>query len=201
MTKFPVLFAFVLSLGLAGAAPVSSADLGTVPPIPMPRPVEAADPADFAKREAVLLLIRETFTLLDETDVMQQLASGAERRKAAGPSEADQVALDRALLAEGSYYLVSLRYLILAGGAAWPADRPVRAYEDDAIVKLDALQEQLFEAVARREDPLPVFLEAQKIWALTEGNNEVPEQMDLFGHRDQMIDILLGDPEVEQSST
>ena len=132
-----------------------------------------------------------SFTLIDGEQLKGQLASSIRRLATSGPIESDLIALDRALLAEGSYYIVSLRYLIQAGGAAWPTDRPARFYENDALVKLDALQERLFEAVETRADPLPIFLEAQEIWALTEGYNEVPEQLDVFGHRDALVEAAM----------
>lgn len=200
MHKFRALVAFFMLCGLA-QGPAQAADMTTVPPIPMNRPVDTADAlTDYARREAVLLLIRQTFSLLDAEGMLNELAVAAERADRNGPTEAMRIALDRALLAEGSYYLVSLRYLVLAGGAAWPADRPARFYEDDAIVRLDALQEQLFEAVATRADPLPVFLEAQRIWALTEGYTSLPEHLDVFGHREDIVESVLTE-EVERART
>ena len=190
MTKTRVMAAG-LFLVAAFAGTGLAADMGVTPPVPMARPAEAGDTAGFARRKAVLLLIRQNFSLLDAADVLQELALDVTRVGSAGPSEDERAALDDALLAEGSYYLVSLRYLVLAGGAAWPSDRASSAYENDALVQLDALQEQLFEAVATRADPLPVFIEAQQIWAQTEGLAEIPEDLDLFGQRDALVEDVL----------
>lgn len=187
--------ALVILLAGTSSGPAVPADFGASLPANLVRPADEAATIDFARREAVLLLVRQTFTLLDTAGVVRELAASNVRRRIGqrAPAEAEHLALDRGLLAEGSYYLVSLRYLILAGGAAWPADRPARSYDNDAIVKLDALQKRLFEAVATRADPLPIFLEAQEIWALTEGYKEVPEQLDVFGHRDELVEMATED--------
>ena len=159
----------VLVLGEA-AVPTRAADMRATNPADHgapadPEAAEAHDGTaaleDHLASNAVLLLIRMTFNLLDADDVHRQLTSNIHRLATSGPIESDLIALDRALLAEGSYYLVSMRYLIQAGGAAWPTDRPARFYENDALVKLAALQERLFEAVETRADPLPIFLAAQ----------------------------------------
>jgi hypothetical protein len=184
------LFIAIVLPAVASAGAIPAADLAVMPPAPVVRPSVIAI-SDFQRREAVALLIRETFNLINTDEVLRQLTSATRRLGTSGPTEADHVALDRALLAEGSYYLVSLRYLIQAGGAAWPADRPARFYENDALVRLDALQERLFEAVETRADPLPIFLEGQAIWALTDGYEQVPEQLDVFGHRDALVEAAM----------
>src|SRR5690606_2420898 len=109
----------------------------------------------------------------------------------AGPSESQLARLDRDLLAEGSYYLVSLRYLTEAGGAAWPGGRPESSYVFDALVTLDALLDRLIEAVNERADPLAIFVEGQRVLALTEGFLRVPPQLDRFGDRDAMVTRVL----------
>jgi hypothetical protein len=143
------------------------------------------------KRQAVLLMIRASFDVVQYDTVPDILAAEARRLGAGGPSEHDLARLDRDLLAEGSYYLVSLRYLAATGGAIWPADRPERFYVNDALVRLEALQEQLIEAVEARADPLPILKEAQAIHGLTEGLAEVPEALDYFGRRDVIVEEAL----------
>lgn len=199
MKRLAPAIGFALVLGIS--VPAASADLTATSPVPMARPSEVTPTDDYLRREALLLQIREHFSLLDADGVRSELAQSLDRHEFVGPSENDQIALDRALLAEGSYYLVSLRYLILAGGAAWPTDRPARSYENDAIVTLEALQERLFESVATRSDPLPIFLEAQRIWALTEGYVDVPEHLDVFGHRDELVEEALASQAPASAST
>lgn len=145
----------------------------------------------YLKRHAALLMIRASFDVVPHDQVTAELAAEVRRLGANGPAEHDLARLDRDLLAEGSYYLVSLRYLATLGGAIWPADRPERFYVNDALIRLEALQERLIETVEMRADPLPVLKEAQAIHALTEGLAEVPEELDYFDQRDAIVEEVL----------
>lgn len=142
---------------------------------------------DYLKRRAVLLLIRSQFDVVPRGQIEDVLAADAQRLGGAPPSPGDADALDRDLLAEGSYYLVSLRYLIQSGGAAWPHDRAGAAYDEAALIRLDFLLERLFVAVQARTDPLPVFLEAQDIQALAEGFKTPPDSWGRFSDRDRLV--------------
>ena len=194
--KLLLALAISLPLLLAARGPLA-ADMA-VPPAPAAAAAEAAEPADavaaldaYLKRQAVLLMIRASFDVVPHNEVPDELAAEARRLGANGPSDHDLERLDRDLLAEGSYYLVSLRYLAALGGAIWPADRPERFYVNDALVRLEALQQRLIEAVAVRTDPLPILTEAQAIHAWTEGLAEVPEDLDYFARRDAIVEQVL----------
>jgi len=174
------------------ALPIRAADLRAGPPAFLAEDAgEAAE--DYLRRRAVLLMIRATFDLLLDEDVPRELAADITRIGAAGPSEGQSALLDRDLLAEGSYYLVSLRYLAETGGAVWPGDRPESSYTNDALVMLDGLQDRLIDAINERTDPLPIFEEAQTILALTEGFSRVPASLDHFGGRDSIVEEVLAD--------
>lgn len=174
------------------ALPIRAADLRMGPPAVVAGDAgEAAD--DYLRRRAVLLMIRATFDLLLDEDVPRVLAGDIVRIGTAGPSEGQSAQLDRDLLAEGSYYLVSLRYLAETGGAVWPNDRPESSYANDALVTLDGLQNQLIDAINERTDPLPIFEEAQRILALSEGFSEVPASLDHFDGRDVIVEEVLAD--------
>ena len=160
-----------------------------------PRPETAAEntesAVDYLRRLAVLGMIRATFNVIATEDIEAVLERAANAFGAGGPSEFDVARLDRDLLAEGSYYLVSLRYLAESGGAAWPSDRPEIAYTNDALVTLDSLQDRLIDAVNEEADPLPIFKEAQRILALSEGFLAIPVEMDRFKDRDAMVEQVL----------
>jgi hypothetical protein len=160
-----------------------------LPPSPPDQPIEALEETTtgYLEGRAVLLSIRATFTVLDREDIEPTLVAELERMTSTGPSQAQLDELDLNLLTEGSYYLVSLEYLVRAGGAAWPADRPGAHYDNDALVLLDGLKRRLFDAVDARADTLPIFIEAQRIMALTNGEKDVPPGDDLFGRRDAMV--------------
>lgn len=177
--------AIQLAPGLARAADL---DVG---PAPLPAAERAEAPADYLRRLAVLQMIRATFNVIATDEVEPELERVARTLSPAGPSESQLARLDRDLLAEGSYYLVSLRYLTESGGAAWPGDRPESSYAYDALVTLDALLDRLVEAVEARADPLAVFVEAQGVLALTEGYRSVPPRMDRFRDRDAMVKRVL----------
>jgi hypothetical protein len=183
-----LLNAFVLVACSLGATTFSSAaDLPeTQPPTQSVATVRQATQS-YVERDAVLLMIRTTFNVVAEADVESLLEQDLKRIGGAGPSQADLVRLDRDLVAEGSYYLVSLKYTIEAGGAVWPTERPERNYENDALAVLDSLQDQLIDDVETGADPLPVFVKAQQILALTNGEKDVPASADRFGRRDALV--------------
>jgi hypothetical protein len=185
-----LLAAMALPLALGPALPGTAADLGAGRPL-LAAPASAAATADYLRRRAVLLMIRATFDLVADEEVPQLLAADLQRLEGNGPAEHELARLDRELLAEGSYYLVSLRYLAEVGGAVWPADRPESAYANDALVALEALQQRLIKAVNSRADPLPIFEQAQAILALSEGFVRVPADMDHFAGRDAIVAQLL----------
>lgn len=141
----------------------------------------------YLKRRAVLLLIRNSFDVVPASQIQVQLSADAEQLKGSGPTAGLADALDRDLLAEGSYYIVALRYLIESDGAAWPQDQPSRVYNQAALIHLEALLDRLFAAIATRSDPLPIFLEAQAIRALTEGYKAIPKNWPRFSERDNLI--------------
>lgn len=192
----PLLVVWIVTgVVLPAPFPVAAADPGAGAPPPISAPDEAAIGSealdDYLRRRAVLLMIRSTFNLLLPADVPRVLAADVRRIGAAGPSEEESLQLDNDLLAEGSYYLVSLRYLAETGGAVWPSDRPESSYANDSLVELDALQDQLIEAIEQRADPLPILQEAQAILALTEGFTKTPASLDRFADRDAIIEDVL----------
>jgi hypothetical protein len=199
MGKWRVLLTAAIAASSLGAAilPAGAADIGLrAPPLAtVPGDADARVEAttDYLRRRAVLLMIRATFNLLLDADVARELEADAGLLGARGPSEDELVRLDRDLLAEGSYYLVSLRYLTEVGGAAWPSDRPEIAYSNDALAQLDDLQDQLLEAVESRGDPLPILVQAQDILALSEGFTEVPPRLEHFAHRDAIVEGVMAE--------
>ena len=189
----PRLFAIVLAFVFAAS---SLASLRAADP---PQRFEGTATEDsqaateqYLRRYAVLLGIRATFDVLEE-DPVTELVTELRRLGPGGPTDIDQGRLDRALLTEGSYYLVSLRYLIVAGGAAWPADRDGRAYAGDSLVRLDRLERELLDSVASGGDPLSLLLEAQQILWLTEGSATTPASSDQFADRDDIVDMVVED--------
>ncbi len=145
----------------------------------------------YLRRFAVLLMIRSSFDVIAVEEVAGRLTAEAMRVGAAGPREDDQARLDRELMAEASYYFVSLQYLTTVGGAVWPGDRPEIHYVNDALVALESLTSRLQESVRERTDPLPLLEEAQRILVLTEGYRDVPPERDRFGGRDELVTAAL----------
>ncbi|HWA18794.1 MAG TPA: hypothetical protein VG757_07330 [Devosia sp.] len=175
---------------LAVLCPVLPAWAADVPE----RPVvvaRAESAADYLDRLAVLLMIRSTFDVVEPDSIGPTLAEAA---KAIGegmaPAESSET-LDRELLTEGGYYLVSLRYLALAGGAAWPDDRSEASYMRDSVNELEGLEAALIDSVMARRDPLPVLLAGQHIYGLTEGYATLPAEMDRFAGRDALVEAAL----------
>lgn len=179
---------FLLLAALMAPFPAGAADFPPKPEVVVVGPESAADYLD---RLAVLLMIRATFDVVDPQDIGPALADAA-RAIGGGTATAEASAtLDRELLTEGGYYLVSLRYLALVGGAAWPDDRSEATYQRDAVFELEGLEAALVDSVAARRDPLPVLLAAQHILGLTEGYTDLPAEMDRFGNRDALVAAAL----------
>jgi hypothetical protein len=134
-----------------------------------------------------LELIRVTFDVL----AAEQLEPLVEQKLTAWgggvPVEAERAEIGRQLLAEGSYYLTSLSYLIQAGGAVFPDDRPEASHAGDALVRLDVLQRRLAEGIAAGDDVSDVLVEAEAIRALTEGYVTPPPE---FGPLSRHADLL-----------
>lgn len=124
-------------------------------------------------------MVRATFDVVPRADLKDRLEDEA-RRWGAAPSPDTVADIDRQLLAEASYYLVSLSYVVQVGGAAFPGDRSEAAYANDTLVRIDSLQRQLVETLADGGDVLPILGEAEAIRALTEGYASVPDDFGVF---------------------
>jgi hypothetical protein len=173
---------------VAGTSPaVWSADLVVDDLATTPEAMAQEVTERYLQDRAVLLSIRATFNVLDRGDIEPTLIADLEQMTSSGPSQSQLDELELNLLTEGSYYLVSLEYVVRAGGAAWPEDRPAVNYDNDALVQLDALKRSLLDIVETQSDPLPVFVEAQRIMALTNGAKEIPPEADVFAGRDAMV--------------
>ena len=174
--------------------PLRAADLG-------PTPSEESAAAGAPLREALsrylsLEMIRATFDVVQREDLGTALEEQAARWGASAPSAAALADLDQQLLTEASYYLVSLSYLVQAGGAVFPADRAEMVYANDTISKLDDLRRQLVDAIESGGDVLPVLVEVERIRALTEGYSDVPEGFGVFIDHDALLDQVLDKVEI-----
>lgn len=185
--RIPLLF--VILAGLAPWTPqVQAADLTVT--------VIEAQPAADAERAIrttlsnflALELTRVTFDVLAEDRVEGEVERKLVAWSGGTPSETEQAEIGRQLLAEGSYYLTSLSYLIQAGGAVFPGDKPEATYAGDALVQLDALQRQLADGVEAGEDVSAVLVEAERIRALTEGHAEEPGDFGPFKYHAEMLE-------------
>jgi len=183
----------VLLVFALAAPPVAAADIGAQPqPTTMAQNTFAATDA-YLRRKAVLLMIRASFDVISADEIEGLLAGELQRLGASAPGDYDLGRLDRDLMAETSYYLVSLRYLIESGGAVWPDDRPEQTYVNDALVELDALADALEVTMAEHADPLPILERAQKIMFQTEGFATVPSEHDGFAGRDQLVEKVIAE--------
>lgn len=169
----------LMALGASGAAAADIGGRGSKASPEMAR--------HYLNNQTLLLMVRATFDVVERDDIDADMLVIAKRLGPSGPSQEAIEALDRTLLAEASYYLVSLRYTTLVGGAVWPDDKPEDTYENDAIVRLDALERQLDDAIATGHDPLPILEQLQRLWLLSEGMMDVPPERDMFAGRDEIV--------------
>ena len=168
----------------------NAADIAATTPLPATADVTTLSHA-YLDRKAVLLQLRVHFDTIEQDDAAQILEQDAKAIARQGPSLEASSQLDTDLLAEGSYYIVSLKYLIEAGGAIWPTDRAESTYVNDALAKLGDLQAQLLATASDGSDPLPVFMALDQINAWTEGYTDVPTDLDFFSGRDALVEAAL----------
>jgi hypothetical protein len=180
--------ALLLSLSLTAASgPAGAADLDV-------RPFETSPAMDDAALKAALgryldlLLIRATFDVVSADQVVTLLTDRGRAWRRHAPTGAELAEIDTALLAEGSYYIVSLQYVVEVGGAAFPSDRPEASYANDAIVQLQTLRDRYLDAVGNGDNLLPLLQQAERIRALTEGYSSVPAELDAFGQQPELLD-------------
>ncbi len=176
----------ILVMLLAPGAHSFAADLSPRPP-ERPASVAEAEIRAYLERKALVLMVRAKFDAMAPDEILPALIAEARRLGTSGPSEQDLIELDRAIAGEGNYYLVSIEYLIRAGGAAWPGDRPADFYVNDSLVHLAALADRFADSIASRADPFAVFVAAQQIEALADGEKAVPPAKDRFGERDRLV--------------
>jgi hypothetical protein len=185
--RIPLLFAMILTAAsLHWTYTVPAADLTVTMPAEQSE-VEPAVTRTTLSNYLALELTRITFDVL----AFDELENRVERKLVAwggrAPGAAERAEIGRQLLAEGSYYLTSLSYLIQAGGAVFPEDRPEASYAGDTLVRLDALQQRLAEGIAAGEDVSAVLVEAESIRALTEGYQTPPADFGPLVHHAEML--------------
>jgi hypothetical protein len=166
-----------------------AADLGSAA-------IAATDPAPVTLREALsrylsLEMVRATFDVLPREDLGAELESQAARWEGAPPSAPELADIDQQLLAEASYYIVSLSYLVQVGGAVFPTDKAEEVYANDTIARLDDLRRRLLASIEDGTDVLPILTEVEQIRALTEGYRTVPDGFGLFERHDDLLDHVL----------
>ena len=153
-------------------------------------PLQAIDLISALRTHAEIYLLRAAFDAGDPERISAQLR--ADRRELE-TGRADETLFEQTLQAEASYYLVSLRYLNVAGGANWPADRDASAYEADVAERLDALQVALFRDFESGKDVAPVLRELDVINAWTEGELTPSGSLEHFAGLEGLVSDALKD--------
>ena len=191
MLRWAKVLILVAGLGIAGVPQfVVAADMPQQS-VSVPRAQVTEALTSYLQRRAVLLQLRARFQVISSDDIPAILAAEAAGFAETGPTDQAIGALEAELLAEGSYYVVSLRYLIEAGGSLWPEDKDETTYINDALVKLRDLQAELPELIASGADPLDFFVRLDGINSWTEGYAEVPSELDHFSGRDALVEAAL----------
>ena len=186
-TKPFLLLAMLLALG--NVAPGSAADLGARLPAAPTEATGVADRLVTLSNLLSLLLVRATFDVVAIEDVPGLLKDRIVAWGSGAPSDGEQAEIERLLLAEASYYIVSLRYLIEVGGAAFPTDRAESGYANDTLVRLDSLERSLAEKLALHEDVAAILREVEAIRLLTEGSAELTSGDGVFSRQEQLLEM------------
>lgn len=170
---------------------VQAADLGAGSTVLSSSEANAAARRAALSNYVDLLLVRVTFSVLDETEVPFLLQQRLTAWGAGAPAPEEAADIARQVLAEGSYYLVSLRYTIEAGGAIFPDDRSDSVYAKDALVRLDGLERELVARLTSGGEATDLLLAAEAIRALTEGFDSVPPDEAIIGRHDELLQAAL----------
>lgn len=187
MVRTPLLFAILAGLVL-GPATAEAADLSVT--VSEARAVAGAVEVTRSTLANLLALelTRVTFDVLAADEVEGEVERKLIAWAGNAPSEAERAEIDRQLLAEASYYLTSLSYMIQTGGAVFPEDKPEGNYAGDTLVALDALQRRLSDGIAAGDDVSSVLVEAERIRALTEGYAVPPPDFGPMAHHAEMLE-------------
>jgi hypothetical protein len=178
MPKLLMPNALVIAATLILSQATIAADLA--PPVP--------EWTETVREKAMLYELRAAFDVVEPLDIPGLVRADALRYASAGVGSREQGELLDDLLAEGSYYIVSLAYLVSAGGPNWPLDKAASAYETDATARLAALRSQWIAAVAQAKsgDPaaagemLAILRSVDEVNAWTEGQTGASGELDHF---------------------
>ena len=155
---------------------------------PSDKGIPALNAADYLDRYADLLLLRERFGAVLESEAPDLMRAKIERFEQGAPQVSDVVALRNDLTAELNYYAVNLRYLILAEGAIWPSDRSVSTYRNDALSTLSEIIGELAAGDVLDIDINHLLHRLEVVNAWTEGVTEPAEDWFSAAKRQNLID-------------
>jgi hypothetical protein len=144
------------------------------------------------REDAILYQIRATFDVVDPIDIPKLLRDDAHRYAASPVSGDEQRRLNDDLAAEGSYYIVSLAYLVSAGGPVWPADKASAIYESEATQRLTALRQRWLDATridapSSAGEMLSILRGVDEINAWTEGRATLTPDLSHFDDTESLV--------------
>lgn len=122
-----------------------------------------------ATRFALLMLVRAHFEVADASAVPGELVRRLGLWRDPDQLVADAARIDRALVAEGSYFITSVAYTIRAGGAIFPEGSDDTVLAAETLAELDALRDELLAGVSAGDDVTAVLRRTLEIWVLTGG--------------------------------
>lgn len=175
-----------LSLVTGVLLPLKAADIPQTLS-PDTAPIQSNAIEDYMKRRAELHILRAIFdvvALSEIPDLVREDLMAA--RAGVSADEMDKISYD--LMSEGSYFIVSLIYLIEAGFPNWPSDRPESTYRRDALERLERHRVDLIRTVLEGGDPLPILESVAEVYWWTEGSKGPVNGRGVFGERDALVE-------------
>ncbi len=161
---------FFLSLAFLSTSLGAVSLAADLSPQPKGPPVPKDRLAIVLTEKAALYELRAAFNVISRDDIPALLSQDAKTLSNSTYLEEQRNFVRQDLLAEGSYYIVSLQYLVESGGADWPQDKASAVYEKDAEVKLEALKQRwLAELQSDGEDLVAILGDVDMVNAWTEG--------------------------------
>lgn len=195
--RIPALFALTALMSVAVVLPTRAADLVVSAPSEVNSALEEtmAQRGVAASNLLTLMLVRATFDLHEVDEVPALVLARMRGWGDAAPGPAERAELSRQLLAEASYYITGLSYLVQWGGAAFPRGKDSPRDVADTLVRLDALQRQVEAVLALDGEVAPLLNEVEAIRALTEGYVSPPEAFGTMAQHGRILDEVLAPPD------
>jgi hypothetical protein len=149
---------------------------------------QLAGTQEYLERRWLVLILRDMVSKNTSGNSYTTLQADARRLGTRGPSAQDWTTLDADLARAIDAYLDDMEAQVRGGKAKWPQDRPRTGYDNSALIMIESIRVHAKDAVAKRADPMPVLMRANKLNNWLQGNQQF---YNYFFGRDEAVEGAL----------